>query len=156
MADKFVICVSGSRNLIPPPKLISVFTTALLHVIRGHGFRHVREIKLIAGGQKGVDKWVEEFAKRANIDFKEYPADWNSLGKAAGPIRNSEMAEVANYLIALPGGTGTANMIGQMKKRKKPWLQIKWEDCDDHAALLSRIRVQSGHETSLDDRKGKT
>ena len=155
-ASKFILCVAGSRNLTPPDKFVSVFTSALLHVMKGYGLKHVRELEIIAGDQRGVDRWVQDFAKRISVEFQEYPADWNSLGHAAGPLRNSEMADVAEYLIAFPGGKGTINMIGQMKKRQKPWLQLKWEDCDDHAALLSRIRILGRSEASSVDRKGAT
>lgn len=48
-----------------------------------------------------------------------FPADWNKHGKAAGPILNAEMAEVADALIAFWDGKsrGTANMI-QLAKDK--------------------------------------
>ena len=33
------------------------------------------------------------FAKENNIPFKEFRADWGKHGRAAGPIRNQEMAD---------------------------------------------------------------
>ena len=42
-----------------------------------------------------------------------YPADWERHGRAAGPIRNEEMAEVSDALIAFWDGKsrGTKSMI---------------------------------------------
>ena len=50
-----------------------------------------------------------------------HPADWKQYGRAAGMIRNREMANVANALIACPQvgveNKGTQNMV--MLARKK-------------------------------------
>lgn len=49
--------------------------------------------------------------------MRGFPADWGSLGKAAGPIRNSLMLTEANpsLVIAFPGGKGTADMISKAR-----------------------------------------
>ena len=48
-----------------------------------------------------------------------YPADWERHGRAAGPIRNEEMAEVSDALIAFWDGKsrGTKSMI-EIARRK--------------------------------------
>jgi hypothetical protein len=55
------------------------------------------------------------------------------LGKKAGFVRNAEMAEYADMLMAFPGGRGTDNMVKQAKRfglkifdhrgkvKKDPW-----------------------------------
>lgn len=53
-----------------------------------------KEIEIVSGGCRGVDKLAEKFAKEMDFKFKEFPADW-SLGKRAGYIRNKQMAEYA-------------------------------------------------------------
>lgn len=40
-----------------------------------------------------------------------HPADWERLGKAAGPIRNEEMAEIADALIAFWDGQSRVTKI---------------------------------------------
>jgi hypothetical protein len=73
---------------------------------------------LIHGGANGADKMAGEFGKWQGIPVKEYPADWQKHGKAAGPIRNRQMLEDGkpDLVIAFAGGRGTANMIDQARK----------------------------------------
>lgn len=72
---------------------------------------------LIHGGANGADRMAGEFAKWKGIAVKEYPADWQKHGKAAGPIRNRQMLEDGkpDLVIAFSGGRGTANMISQAR-----------------------------------------
>ena len=74
---------------------------------------------IISGCANGVDKLGEKYAIEHNIKLEYYPADWNTHGKAAGPIRNRQMAENADALIAIWDGKsrGTKNMIDSAKKQ---------------------------------------
>lgn len=67
---------------------------------------------VISGCARGVDQAGEAWAKQHTIPIERYPADW-SLGKSAGYIRNSKMAEAADALIAVWDGQsrGTHHMI---------------------------------------------
>ena len=68
--------------------------------------------EIVSGGASGVDTLAEEYANLYQIPFKLFPADWEKYGKAAGPIRNQQMAEYGNVLLAFDRGTkGTKNMI---------------------------------------------
>lgn len=77
--------------------------------------------EIVSGGAQGIDFLAELYAKKKTIPFKEFPADWKNLGKKAGFIRNSEMAEYADGLIAIWDGKskGTFHMISEMVKRNK-------------------------------------
>jgi len=72
-------------------------------------------IEIVSGGAQGVDSIAEQFAANHELRFKRFPARWNQHGKAAGPIRNREMAEYADALLAFPlkesESKGTRNMI---------------------------------------------
>lgn len=76
------------------------------------------------GRRYGADYLGEQWAKASSIPIRTFPANWKKLGKAAGPVRNGEMADYAEFLIAFWDGDsrGTANMIDHMKKRRKPYL----------------------------------
>ena len=66
---------------------------------------------IVSGGAKGADAFGEQFAFEFDLGLAYFPADWDTHGKSAGYIRNAEMADYADALIAFPGGKGTANMI---------------------------------------------
>ncbi len=70
-------------------------------------------VEILSGGAKGADELGERFAKERGIPVVRYLPDWDKNGRAAGPIRNHEMAYVADILIAFWDGKskGTANMI---------------------------------------------
>lgn len=83
--------------------------------IRDSGF-HITEV--VSGGAKGADRFGELHATLFDIPLKKFPADWQTHGKAAGPIRNEEMARYADALIAVWDGKsrGTKNMIETARK----------------------------------------
>jgi len=63
----------------------------------------------------GVDQSAEMLAKGSDKKIKRFNADWDDHGKIAGPIRNQEMAEYADALIAVWDGesSGTQDMISK-------------------------------------------
>lgn len=79
---------------------------------------NLNNIVIISGKAEGADRLGEEYAKENNYKLVMYQADWNTYGKAAGPIRNKQMAEYGEYLIAFWDGKskGTKNMIEVAKE----------------------------------------
>ena len=73
---------------------------------------------VISGGARGVDKLGELYAAASRIPLMVRPADWESHGRRAGFIRNIEMAQSAEALIAVWDGVsrGTKHMIEEAKK----------------------------------------
>lgn len=78
--------------------------------------------EVVSGGAAGADNGGELWAMSRGLKVTRFPADWQRFGKAAGHIRNAEMAEYADAAFLFPGGVGTANMRQQMLKRNKPIL----------------------------------
>lgn len=72
---------------------------------------------LIEGGARGADFMARKFAEWAGIPVKTFPADWDTLGNAAGPIRNRQMLVEGkpDLVVAFEGGRGTADMVSQAK-----------------------------------------
>lgn len=70
---------------------------------------------VISGGATGIDTLAIRWAKENSKNFKTFEAEWDKLGKAAGPVRNKAMAKYSNELIAIWDGKsrGTGNMIEQ-------------------------------------------
>lgn len=71
------------------------------------------DIQIVTGGATGADALGKRYAEEIGLSHKEFPADWNEHGKAAGPIRNQQMARYATHLIAFHDGKsrGTLDMI---------------------------------------------
>lgn len=69
--------------------------------------------EIVSGGAKGADQVGERFAEQEGIPVQRFEPDWDEHGKAAGPIRNEEMAEYADVLVAFWDGesSGTKSMI---------------------------------------------
>ena len=69
--------------------------------------------RIVAGGANGADALACDWAAMRSIGYIKYPADWETLGRKAGPLRNREMLEreTPHLVVAFPGGPGTANMI---------------------------------------------
>lgn len=68
--------------------------------------------EVVCGQAKGVDTLGFQYAFDNNIPIKTFPADWETHGKAAGPIRNMQMAKYADALILVWDGKsrGSDNM----------------------------------------------
>lgn len=74
---------------------------------------------VVSGTARGADEFGENWAREHSININKFPADWEKFGKRAGPLRNKEMAENAEGLIAVWDGQsrGTFSMIDLAKKR---------------------------------------
>lgn len=96
------VIVAGSRNICD--------YHTVEKAIKESGFEIT---ELVSGGARGVDAVGESWARRYEIPFKVFPAQWSKFKLEAGPIRNAQMAEYAEALIAVWDGKskGTMNMI---------------------------------------------
>lgn len=81
-----------------------------------------RITEIVSGKARGVDTLGEQVAEEFGLPVKDFPADWDRLKNAAGPIRNEQMAKYTDIAIIIIEGksTGSRNMVKQMKKLKKP------------------------------------
>ena len=68
---------------------------------------------------------AEEWARAYGVRLHHYPADWNQYGRAAGPIRNSLMADMGPDIVLafhrnILASSGTRDMIGIARGRDIP------------------------------------
>ena len=86
------------------------------------------KIVIISGCARGADTLGLRYASENAFDVEEYPANWDKYGKKAGYIRNVEMAENADALIAFWDGKskGTKHMIDIATERNLPIRVIKY------------------------------
>lgn len=76
------------------------------------------EISIVCGTARGADRLGEKYAKEMGFHVAYFLADWERYGKAAGYIRNKEMAQNADALVAFWDGEsrGTKSMIDLAKE----------------------------------------
>ena len=70
------------------------------------------------GTISGADYWAYQWSLARGIPSERYFADWDNLGRSAGPIRNRLMRDEGKptHGLAMPGGTGTSGMVALLKE----------------------------------------
>lgn len=113
------IVICGSRNF-DDYKLFQVEMDEFLNM------REKETITLVSGGARGADSMARTYAQKYDYKFKEYLADWDGLGKKAGFVRNAQMLEIADTIIAFWDGKskGTAHMIKEAIRRNIPLVVV--------------------------------
>lgn len=112
MSLRVIIC--GGRDY--------ALTTSDLHLLDTlHEQHHFTQV--LSGGARGADQCGEIWARLNAIPVKAFPAQWDLWGKAAGFIRNSEMANAADACVVFLGGNGTRHM----KERALERGLVVWE-----------------------------
>ena len=103
------VIVAGSRRGIP-----RAYVYGILDALQ-NGFW----TEIVQGGARGVDFHAKTWANSNGFKVTEFEADWNLQGRGAGPIRNTQMAEYGDMLIAIWDGSsaGTADMIRKARSR---------------------------------------
>jgi len=81
---------------------------------------------LISGGAKGADSLGEKYAKENNIETKIFYPDWNKHGKKAGFLRNSDIVNEAELIVAFwdKSSKGTKDSLDKALKLNKRVLII--------------------------------
>ena len=61
----------------------------------GRYFDDYTNIEIVSGHAGGADRLGELYAVEHDLNYVIFPADWDKLGRKAGPIRNSQMLRYA-------------------------------------------------------------
>lgn len=82
-------------------------------------------ITIISGGAKGVDLRAVFTATNYKLKTKNYLPDW-SMGKQAGILRNIDIVNNSDYVIAFWNGysKGTKHSIDYAKSKSKPVIVV--------------------------------
>lgn len=112
---EFKLIVAGSRDFNDYDLLRDVVMSLADHEYGD------RVLSIVSGMARGADALGVVLAAEQEIHLYAFPADW-SLGKGAGHIRNRQMGDFADGLVAFWDGrsSGTKGMIEYMQKLKKP------------------------------------
>lgn len=111
--DDYRVIIAGSRSF-SNYELLKEHCLSLLQEKR-----RTHRVIIVSGHAHGADTMGERFAKEQGLTIELHPAKWRALGKAAGMIRNAEMARASDALIAFWDGRsrGTAHMISFARRR---------------------------------------
>lgn len=113
--DEYKLIVAGGRDFADYPRLSSI-VYAMADVELAD-----KAVSIVSGMARGADALGYRFAKEHNVQCYEFPADWDKYGKRAGFVRNAQMGDFADGLLAFwNGSNGTGNMIAYMKTLGKP------------------------------------
>lgn len=82
--------------------------------------------EVLSGGCNGVDLEGEAVARFMDLPIRRFLPDWKTHGKAAGPIRNAEMAKEADVLLVVWNvrSRGSRDMIQKMRALNKPVYEV--------------------------------
>jgi len=85
---------------------------------------------IVSGGAVGADSLARDLALALGINYYEVRPEWKTYGRAAGPVRNKEIVEKSEAVIAFWDGKskGTANTIGYARKVGKKVIVITVAD----------------------------
>jgi hypothetical protein len=81
--------------------------------------------EVVSGGARGADSLGEQWARSRGVKVTRFEADWDRYSKRAGYLRNQQMAEYADGLVAFWDGKskGTEHMIN-LAKRAGLWVLV--------------------------------
>ncbi len=78
--------------------------------------------EIVSGGASGVDSCAAEYAKANGIKLTVFPPQYERYGRAAPIVRNKEIVNYADKIIAFWNGSskGTLSVIKYAEKVGKP------------------------------------
>lgn len=95
----------------------------LQNTLQGFSFTHI-----VSGGAVGADLLAKQFAEANKIPLLEFKPDYNSFGRVAPLVRNSQIVKAADFILAFWNGSskGTLDTINKAKKQRKPYKIIRF------------------------------
>ena len=111
MNKYFKVIVAGSRNYYNKDFIYNKLDILLSKINK--------PVQIVSGLAKGVDSIAVDYANDRGLSIKTFVANWDEYGKKAGILRNIEMGDYADALIAfrLDNSVGTSHMIDYAKTK---------------------------------------
>ena len=118
----YYVIVAGSRSFNDYTLLAAKLDKVLVN--------KMPDVVIVSGGARGADTLAIEYAQRHGLKCDVMPADWNRHGKRAGFMRNADMANHADALVAFWDGQsrGTAHMVRLMQQKGKPVRVVRFSN----------------------------
>ena len=115
--DSLVIAVVGSRSFGNPDAARAVVEAAVARIAATHP-----TATIVSGGTPGTDTWAETAARRYGLPCRVIRADWDTHGRIAGHLRNTELVRLATHVLAFWDGRspGTRDTLTKARAAGKP------------------------------------
>lgn len=110
------VAVIGSRGFTDYEKLAEVLSG-------------IDVTEIISGGAQGADALAEFYANVHDIPTVIFKPDWKKYGRAAGPIRNKDIINNSEVVVAFWDGKskGTLSSIKLAEKNEKELVKVIYE-----------------------------
>jgi hypothetical protein len=118
----FKLIIAGGREFADKERM----HRQLLELVEDH-IPVEDEVIVVSGMARGADRLAYEICAENGYECIVMPADWDTHGKRAGYMRNTEMAKIADGLLAYWDGRskGTKHMIDTARKLGlKVWVEL--------------------------------
>jgi len=104
------IAIVGSRHY-PRSDLVAAFVASL-----------PADAVVVSGGAAGIDSFAEGAATARGLSTLIFRADWDGLGRKAGPIRNGQIVVASDEIVAFwdTRSRGTLHTIVTALEQRKP------------------------------------
>jgi len=128
------VLITGSRSWDLGPDFAERVVTGLLQ-------KHGPGLILIHGDcPSGVDAAIQEACEEVGVPTERHPADWQALGKGAGPRRNQAMVDLGAALCLafsrdLHASRGTADCARRARASGIPTWHVRSEAPGDVVLL---------------------
>ena len=110
-----ILGVSGTRY---PSISYNEFTSLLKEELINLSKVGSSEIEFCSGGAIGIDTYIRNYAIECKIPIKEFLPDYNKYGKPAPMIRNQQIVDYSDLVIAFPSknSRGTRDTIRKAER----------------------------------------
>lgn len=94
--DHVAVLVTGSREMRDP----ALLAAAIADVCQRAGLSSLPTLLVHGDSPLGADRRAAEWAERHQVPAVPMPAQWQTLGRRAGPARNTAMVQLCKQLRA--------------------------------------------------------
>lgn len=114
------LAIIGSRNF-------NDYSLAVAHIKHFIEQEKWKLTHIISGGAKGADQLGAQFALEHDLELITLHPDWKTFGKGAGVVRNTQIIQQADCVIAFWDGKskGTKDSIAKAKASNKKTIIIR-------------------------------
>lgn len=106
------VIIAGSRNFDDYELLKNTMADVLRNEENG--------VVVVCGEARGADTLGRQYAEEMGFEIDSHPAEWDKYHKRAGFVRNVDMVNCADALVAFWDGSsrGTKHIIDTARKRE--------------------------------------